>query len=493
MNLSSDKPTEDLTRLRAILEGFPDLILLLDQQGRILDYKAGNAGLLDALPGPLLNRTIAEILPSESTDQFQKAIRAIAGSKGNASIDYSLNTAGGVRWFEARLTASYEDQFVAVIRDITRHKEAEEKNQQQLHHLAALHNIDLLIASSFDLNLTLSMLLSHVAAQLKVDAANVLLFNPQSRALEYAAGIGFRTDALQHTRLRLGEGYAGIAALQRKTIHIGNLQHGNTDFLRSKHFHEEAFIAYFGVPLVAKGQVRGVLEIFQRSRLEPEPDWLSFLETLAGQASIAIENATLFKELQRSNLELIQAYDATIEGWSRALELRDRITEGHTKRVTDMTLHLARRLDFNEHELVHIRRGAILHDIGKMAIPDSILTKSARLTEPEWEVIKQHPRYAYELLSPIHYLKPALDIPHYHHEKWDGSGYPDGISGEQIPLPARLFAVIDVFDALISDRPYRPAWKKEKAIIHIHEESEKHFDPRVAAEFIRMVNAGNGT
>jgi HD-GYP domain-containing protein (c-di-GMP phosphodiesterase class II) len=236
--------------------------------------------------------------------------------------------------------------------------------------------------------------------------------------------------------------------------------------------------------------VCGVLEIFHRTQLDPDPDWLNFMETLAGQAAIAIENANLFRELQRSNIELIRAYDATIDGWSRALELRDRETEGHTQRVTKATLQLAGRMNFSETKLVHVRRGAILHDIGKMAIPDSILLKSTALTDAEREIIQQHPRYAYDMLSPIPYLRLALDIPFYHHEKWDGTGYPHGLKGEQIPLSARLFSVVDVFDALTSDRPYRPAWSAEKALDYIRDQSGKHFDPRVVVEFMTIVSEG---
>jgi len=206
-----------------------------------------------------------------------------------------------------------------------------------------------------------------------------------------------------------------------------------------------------------------------------------------------VENALLLKELQRTNFELTLAYNTTIEGWSRALDLRDRDTEGHTERVTDLTIKLARRLGLSESELVHIRRGAILHDIGKMAIPDSILLKPGPLTVDEWDVIRKHPRYAYELLSPISFLGQALDIPHYHHEKWDGTGYPNGLRENQIPLHARLFAVVDVYDALTSHRPYRPAWTKEQAIDFIHGQDGKHFDPAVVPEFLKVIDKTDGS
>ncbi len=292
---------------------------------------------------------------------------------------------------------------MVVVRDATRHKQAEEKFNSQLKRIAALRAIDLAISSSLDLHLALSVVLSQVTAQLVVDAADILLFNPQNM-LEFTAGVGFHTESLVHTRLQVGEGFAGMAALQQKTIHVPDLQHGKTGFLKSPNFREEGFRCYFGVPLIAKGRVRGVLEVFHRSPLNPDADWLEFMETLAGEAAIAVENAVLLKELQRTNFELTLAYNTTIEGWSRALDLRDRDTEGHTQRVTEAAVKLARRLNFSEVELIHVRRGATLHDIGKMAIPDSILLKAGPLTPEEWEIIRQHPRFAYELLSPIPYL-----------------------------------------------------------------------------------------
>jgi putative nucleotidyltransferase with HDIG domain len=243
------------------------------------------------------------------------------------------------------------------------------------------------------------------------------------------------------------------------------------------------------VPLIAKGQLKGVLEVFNRTPLNNiGGEWQGFLETVAGQAAIAIDNISLLEGLQRSHTELFLAYDATIEGWSRALDLRDKETEGHTQRVTDLTLRLARAMHINEDEMVHIRRGALLHDIGKMGVPDKILNKPGPLTDEEWVVMRKHPVYAYEMLSPITYLRPALDIPYCHHEKWDGSGYPRGLKGEQIPLAARLFAVVDVWDALRSERPYRQSWPKEKVIEHIKSLSGTHFDPKAVELFLSIMS-----
>ncbi|HMV28141.1 MAG TPA: PAS domain S-box protein [Anaerolineales bacterium] len=191
--------------------------------------------------------------------------------------------------------------------------------------------------------------------------------------------------------------------------------------------------------------------------------------------------------LQLAHNQLRDAYERTIEGWVRALDLRDRETEGHTQRVTDITIRVAQQLGFSEEELSHIKRGALLHDMGKIAIPDEILQKPGPLNETEWERMRQHPMYAYEMLSPIAYLNPALDIPFYHHERWNGSGYPHGLKGEKIPLSARLFAIVDVWDALRSDRPYRKAIPREQVIEYLSENANILFDPKLVEVFLKFV------
>lgn len=208
---------------------------------------------------------------------------------------------------------------------------------------------------------------------------------------------------------------------------------------------------------------------------------------LSNQVSLAVANARLYQTAQQATADLSRAYDATLEGWSRVLDIRDHVTDEHTRRVANMTITLAHKMGIPESELGHILRGALLHDIGKMAIPDAILQKRGNLTDEERAVIKTHPETAYQILSNIEYLAPALDIPRYHHEKWDGSGYPSGLKGEEIPLAARLFAVVDVYDALISDRPYRKAWSKEDALDYIRKESGGHFYPRVVDVFTEMM------
>jgi len=370
-------------------------------------------------------------------------------------------------------------QVVVMLTDISNIKCADERIRRHLEHLTALVEIDRAINFSFDLNLSLTTLLTHVIVQLGVDAANVLLLNPASQTLEYIAGCGFHSKAIKHSRHPLGEGYAGRAVLERSIVHIPDLAKEQDSFLCKLLLAGEDFVSYFGLPLVAKGQVVGVLEVYLRSQIVHDEEWHDFLKALAAQAAIAIDNVTLFDNLQHSNTELAQAYDATIEGWSRALELRDNVTEGHTQRVAVLTVKLARLFGMSDAELVQVRWGALLHDIGKMGVPDAILLKEDALTEAEWVVMKRHTVFAYEMLSPIRYLRLALDIPYAHHEKWDGSGYPLGLKGEQIPLVARIFAVVDVWDALRSDRHYHTSWSVEKVREHLRSLSGTHFDPHV--------------
>ncbi len=371
--------------------------------------------------------------------------------------------------------------------DITERARAQTEARTRLERLATLHEIDLVISSSLDLRVTLTQLLERVMEQFGLDAADVLLLQPHSQALEYAAGRGFRTGGIKRTRLKIGEGIAGLAALERRSIRIPDLRDPASGFAREELIEGEGFIAYYAVPLTAKGRVQGVLEALSRKPLLLDEEQQAFLESLASQAAIAIDNAALFEELQRSHSALTLAYDATLEGWAHALDLRDQATERHTERVSEMTVRLARAMGMNEEELSHVRRGALLHDIGKIGIPDTILRKSGPLTPDEWAIMRRHPQLAFEMLQPIAYLRPALDIPYCHHEHWDGTGYPRGLKGDQIPLAARIFTLTDIWDALhATDRPYRTSLSREETCKEIRALAGTHLDPAVVEAFLRL-------
>jgi HD-GYP domain-containing protein (c-di-GMP phosphodiesterase class II) len=475
---------EERAQLDAILRAFPDLVLRLDLEGRILSVRAGETAVLPIARDELPGKRIHDIFQEETGKKFVMAIQQAVTSNRIPSLNFQMTIREEECSYEARLVTLDQQQVVAILRDTRAHAQATGKVKRQLQQLNALHSIDAAITSSFDLQVTLAVILRQVIGQLNVDAADVLLLDPNSRHLEFAAGQGFQTAGLKHMPLLVGQGYAGIAALEKRTVKIPDLRGRRTDYLRSPDFLQEGFASYYAVPLIAKGQVRGVLEIYHRSLLNPSDDWFDFLGTLAGQAAIAIDSASLFQDLQRSNAELLSAYEIAIKGWADALELSGRESREHIDRVVDLSLALGRRLSVAQKDLLDIRRGAMLHDIGNLGVPEHLLNKQGPLSEEEWLIVREHPRHARQLLAPMIHLGQAMDIPNYHHERWDGGGYPDGLHGDQIPFLARLFAVVDVYDAMTHPRPYRQARSHEEAIDYIRAQAGIHFDPVIARAFL---------
>lgn len=483
-----NKPDELFSKIFPASQFAMNLFRLSD--GRGVDVNNAFLSITGYSRDEIINHTAAELnlfLDPNIRNTWLKEIQ----EKGSAApCDFKIQQkSGAIRdvfgYIELIETNGEKLAFVTAI-DITERKQAEAEVQNQLNRIEALQEIDLAIVGTTNLSLTLKIILEQTINTLSVDAADILLLNPYSNVLEFAAGRGFRHTKIEKNQQRLSYGHAGKAALEQKTVLIPDLTNIQEPFLRASPIEGENFIFFCAVPLIAQGNLVGTLEVFHRAPLNPKQSWLGFLDALAGQASIAIENSRLFNELKRSNMNLLFAYDTTIEGWSKALDLRDKETEGHTLRVTKMTVTFARDAGIPESEIVHIRRGALLHDMGKMGIPDAILLKPDKLTDDEWVIMRKHPVFAYELLYPIEYLRPALSIPYSHHEKWDGTGYPQGLKGEQIPLPARLFAIVDVWDALSNDRPYRKAWSQEKQ--HIREQAGTHFDPQAVELFLQILS-----
>ena len=365
-------------------------------------------------------------------------------------------------------------------------EEIERRNRR----LTRLVELSVNLNSTLDLDALLQLVTATASELLECEAASILLYDEKQARLFFAAATGSDPKKLAEIPVPLDTSLAGtIFRENRPVVRNDAGQDAGHYSLVSEHvnFHVRSLV---GVPMLIKERVIGVLEaVNKREGLFGEQDE-AILSVTASHAAIAIGNAQLFREVERSNADLRLAYDATIAGWSRALDLRDHDTEGHTQRVADMTVRLARAFGLGEQAIVQIRRGALLHDMGKLGVPDAILLKPGRLTKAERKVMLRHPQYAYEMLSPIAYLSLALDIPRCHHEKWDGSGYPRGLAGEEIPLAARLFAVVDVWDALSNNRPYRKQWPQEKTLEYIRRQSGKHFDPRVVEVFLRLMREG---
>lgn len=371
-----------------------------------------------------------------------------------------------------------------------------QSEQQRRMETEILHEANLSLTGSLDLSSRLETILDKLPLFAKFDRAAILLF-----AIDGMEVVGER--GLPASRLWVGQilpdsGLSDELAALKAPILIPDT-HNDRRYLPFEGCEDTR--SWMGIPLIAYERVIGFIQLENREAESFNRQQAALLQSFANQAAVAIENARLYEseqrrrkenarlldELQVNTFELSLAYDKTLEGWARALEIRDRDTSGHTRRVTEMTIRLARRMGVSEKEIPHIRRGVLLHDIGKMGIPDTILKKSGPLTSDEWGEMRKHPQYAFDMLYPIAYLRPALDIPYCHHEKWNGSGYPRGLKGEEIPLTARVFSVIDVWDALLHDRPYRKAWALKDVIAYIWQESGVSFDPQVVKVFLGMV------
>ena len=363
-----------------------------------------------------------------------------------------------------------------------------EQKEHQLQRLHTLREIDRIIIGNFDLSSTIHFLVSQIAVQLQVDAVDILLVNENSSMIIYEMGVGFVNQDTRESLVPFDHGPAQWVVLNNQPLFVPDVKSCKwNEFFQN--MPAENFSSYYAVPLNAKGRCIGVLEVFRRVNKKTDQEWEEFLGALGQQTAIAIENGQLVEKLTRTNREMSFAYDRTIEGWARALDFRDHITGEHTQKVKEWTMIMAQAMGIRDPEtLTHIRRGATLHDIGKIGVPDQILNKPGPLNDEEWKIMRQHPVFARDVLYPIEFLRPSIDIPYSHHERWDGTGYPQGLKGKEIPLVARIFAVIDVFNAITSERPYSKPWPKEKAIDHIREQSGTHFDPDVVQVFLKNVH-----
>lgn len=405
-------------------------------------------------------------------------------SKGMSGAFTAYRNAPGV-FTAADLSAG--ETLVRMIGLALENMELNAETRRKASELGALYAAAQDMASSLlDSDSLLLALARHVTETLGATSAYITSVDLQAKMLRVVSEYWSAHASPSERQLDLGRVYP----LQDYPVFHRVLLSGKADFLHADaprlsdaerlQFEQYGVHTILFIPVMAHGEILGGLEIWEsRRKREYTQAEIILAQAMAGHAASVLESAQLFEKLS-------QAYDSTLEGWARILELRDKDTEGHTRRVTELTLRLARAMGLSEESLVHIRRGAILHDIGKMAVPDSILHKAGALTAEEEAFMRQHPQFAFDMLQPIEFLRPALEIPYCHHEKWDGSGYPRGLKGEEIPLAARIFAIADVYDALTSDRPYRTAWTEEQTLSYLRAQSGKYFDPQVVEVFFSL-------
>lgn len=482
-----------ILKLSQAVEQNPIGIVISDGKGNIEYANQGCMDIFGYEPDELLGKPINTLVPdtaqSEELDLIRNSLRSGMAYRGETR---NIKKNGEFFWerFVASPIRNNPGEFpntLVLLEDITEQFSNRARITQQVEELSALRTIDLAISSNLDLQATLNIIGNLAIKHLRIDAVSIELYAAQFNMLHTAVQSGFEKPMPEDVPFPAAADLTDWELVEEFSIHIPENLSERRAGSRLVFPEEGQFNACFGLPLVAKAEVKGLFRVYLKEPLTPEQHWLDFFYNLAAQTAIALDNFEMLRNLKQSNTDLLEAYEATIEGWSKALNYRDAETEEHSERTTRWTIELAREMGYSEDDLVFIRRGALLHDIGKVAVPDSILNKPGPLTDEEWVHMRRHPVAAYEVLAPIKFLKKSLDIPYSHHERWDGSGYPRGLAGDEIPLAARIFSVVDVYDALTTDRPYRKAWPQEKVISYLQENSGIQFDPTIVDEFLKLL------
>jgi PAS domain S-box-containing protein len=471
--------TESEEKYRTLFQQASDGIMYLSIDRKILAVNHAFANVHGYNLNEMQDMNLQELdTPETALQAPDRMRRVLAGEIINFEVEHyhknghiiPLDVSAGL------ITIDSEQIIQSFHHDITERKQRENE-------LQAIATLSAALRTAPTLAEMLPVIVDQLAVLLNCETVSVEIIDPLTGVTVTEAAHGIWESFIDtHQK----NGSYNNAIITKKGQPFSNDDLMNNPKLAYSEWTYNDILCCIGAPLIAQDRLIGFAWIGRRSEIaKPE---VRLLSAVADMAANAIYRSTLYEQSLKDAADLGLAYDSTLEGWAHALELRDRETEGHARNVVQMTVDLSLAMGVDEAELEHIRRGALLHDIGKMGIPDSVLLKPGALDDRDWEIMRRHPEYANQLLEPIVYLHKALDIPYCHHEKWDGSGYPRGLKGEEIPLVARIFAIVDVYDALRSDRPYRKAWSKEQTYQHLHEQASKHFDPRVVAEFLAMLD-----
>ncbi len=489
-------------RFRALVENSLEEVSLIDVDGNLIYESPTTRRPLGYPADTFVGRNLLELVHPDERDNATTLLEQVLREPGShrEELFRMRHQDGSWRWMAGIAHNLLDEPAIEAVvinyHDVTDRRQAEEEIRTRSDQLATLYELSRALAEANDLDTVLDLVNRRTVESLHITFARIALLTGDElitrsaypiRVLErdlFADGQKLIADMPYCQRiLEQGEpiilrsSNPEVSDAERTTLLLDFAQ---VVCLIPLQVHDFVSNANRALGMLMVGEVR------DEEREPFTPEKLSLARSIGDQAAISIENTRLFHDLRRSSIELSDAYDATIAGWSAALDLRDKETEGHTQRVTEMSYTLAKEMGLGEQELIQIRRGALLHDIGKMGVPDRILLKPDKLTDEEWVIMRMHPDYAFQMLKPITYLRLALDIPYCHHEKWDGTGYPRRLKGEEIPLAARIFSIVDVYDALTSDRPYRKGWSREKTLEHIRELSGSHFDPQVVDAFLKM-------
>ena len=480
------KVRESEARFRQVLENSLDASYKRNLRTNTYDYLSPVFTQISGYtPEEFINLSVETVLdlihPDDRAEGNRVIAESLAGAQGSSyRWEYRFKHKDRkYRWLHDQFTIIWDEQggpgaWIGSVSDITDRKQRE-------YELQTIADLSAILRSASTRAKMLPIIVQQLVSLLHCDAISAEMIDPLTNETIVEAAYG---EWGTHVGLRQPP-MTGLNAFVMKTR---KPYHSNDFDVISKNAIPEistgGIRSIAGVPLIAQHQLIGILWMGRKTVISEIE--VRLLASVADMTANALNRATLHEQTQKDAADLALAYDTTLEGWAHALELRDQETEGHARRVVKMTLDLAAAMGIAAGEMENIRRGALLHDIGKMGIPDSILLKPGALDEREWEIMRQHPEYAFRLMEPIEYLRPSLNIPYCHHEKWDGTGYPRYLKGEEIPLEARIFAIVDVWDALTSDRPYRPAWSKERALEHLVEQSNRHFDPQVLEAFLKI-------